>query len=292
MQRRALLVAKSILIGVTVGCIAAGPASAATSRTLAVKAPVVLGFTDMQGERIESVSLVEGRPFKRGAMELRGTLADGVSAGRFAIYDGRGVVRGHSRAVTMDGSRFEGTFTVDGGSGRYARATGKLHFAGALDTDSVPGVVVLPGKLAGKLHVRPAPPKPAFSKPVSVDRRGKGAKLRFRQVTTDPFFAKLTSGFATALTRFGNGVFIETDDVRADTRLRPKVLTWFGADGTWSAKGTTSLDTGPDGSDPLKVTGGTGRYRGAHGKIGYTLLTDPATSGVQIARLRGRLRFR
>ena len=266
---------------------AAAPAAAAP---LQVDAHVVIGFTTVNGSELEAAGLVEGRPFRRGAIELRSTLVNGTASGRFTLFDGRGSLRGRARTHSDDGSTFTGAFTVEAGSGRYARAAGTLRFAGTLDPDSVPAVTVLPGKLEGRLRVRPAEPKPPLTKPLAVDFRGKGAKVRFKQISADPFMAKLTSAGATAMNRFGNGVLIETDDVTA-TPLRPKVVTWYGPDGTWSAKGITNLDTGPMGSDPLRVTGGTGRYRGARGRLAYTLLTPPGVSGLTVSRLRGRLRF-
>ena len=180
---------------------------------------------------------------------------------------------------------------LEGGSGRYTRATGKLRFAGAFDSDSIPAVTVLPGTLRGRLRVRPADPKPRLRKPLPIDFRGKGAKVHFRQISTDPFLAKLTSAQATAMGRFGDGVVLDTSDVDLRTPLRPSLVTWYGADGTWTAKGKPSLDTGPSGSDLMRVTGGTGRYRGARGKLGYTLLTDPTVNGLNVVRLRGKVRF-
>lgn len=257
-----------------------------------VEAPVVFGFTYLNGPLVESAALVEGRPFRRGGMELRGTYAPPDFEGRFTLFDGRGRLSGRADLSTADGVGFAGPLTVSGGAGRYARARGTIRFSGVLDGEAVPGVTVLPGLLTGRLRVRPAARRPAFTKPVAVDLEGKGAKVRFLELSANPFAAKLTSAKATAMIRFGKGVLIETDDVIEGTRLRPKVVTWYGVDGTWTARGTTNLDTGPAGSDPLKVTRGTGRYRGAHGTLAYTLLTDPSVDELEVSRLRGRLRFR
>ena len=90
--------------------------------------------------------------------------------------------------------------------------------------------------------------------------------MRFLEITANPFLARLTSAHATAMERFGRGVLLDTDEIREGTPERPKVATFYGPDGTWTARGTTNLDTGPSGSDPLKVTGGTGRYRRARGR--------------------------
>lgn len=130
-------------------------------------------------------------------------------------------------------------------------------------------------------------PAGATARARTVDQRGKAAKLRFRQITTDPFFAKLTHGFATRMSRFGTGVRIETSDIAPP------------ADGADLVRGRRHLvrerhdePRHRTGRDPLKVTGGTGRYRGARGTLAYTLLTPPGTSGLQVTRLRGTLRFR
>jgi hypothetical protein len=273
-------------------CVACAALAAAGAKPVAVKAPVVFGFTALSGTAVESAALVEGRPFRRGGMELRGTYAPPDFDGRFTLFDGRGSLSGRAELSTADGVGFSGPLTVGAGGGRYAHATGRLRFRGVLDTQSVPGVTVLPGLLSGRLRVRSAPARHAFSRPLKVDLEGKGAKVRFLELSADPFAAKLTSAKATAMDRFGRGVLIETDDVREGTRLRPKAVTWYGPGGTWSAKGITDLDTGPSGSDPLAVTGGTGRYRGARGKLAYTLLTEPSVNELEISRIRGRLRFR
>ena len=286
---RAALIA---LAAAAAASLTTAPAGAGVrARTVTVEAPVVLGFTYLNGTVVESVALVEGRPFRRGGMELRGTYAPPDFGGRFTLFDGRGRLSGRAEMSTADGVGFSGPLTVAGGGGRYAHATGTLRFRGVLDTDSVPGVTVLPGLLSGRLRVRPAPAGPGFRTPVKVNLEGKGAKVRFLELSANPFAAKLTSAQATAMDRFGKGVLIETDDVREGTRLRPKVVTWYGPNGTWSAKGTTNLDTGPAGSDPLTVTRGTGRFRGAHGTLAYTLLTDPSVNELEISRIRGRLRF-
>jgi hypothetical protein len=91
--------------------------------------------------------------------------------------------------------------------------------------------------------------------------------------------------------RFGRGVLLKTLDIDLRTQRRPAVITWYGPDGTWTVKGVTNLETGPTGSDPLRVTGGTGRYLGARGTLQHTLLTEPGVSGLSISRLRGKLRF-
>jgi hypothetical protein len=260
-------------------------------RRLPVDASVVLGFSYLNGAAVESAALVEGKPFRRGGMEARGSFADSRFTGRFRLFDGRGSLRGSADLSTTDGAFFEGPMKVTGGGGRYARATGRLRFSGTLDSDSVPAVTVLPGELTGRLRVRPARAKPRFTHPVDVDLRGKGAKVRFVEISPNPFLAKLTSAWATAMDRFGTGVLVETDDIREGTRERPKLASWYGTDGTWTARGTTNLDTGPNGSDPLRVTGGTGRYRGARGRIAYTLLTDPGVNDLAISRWRGKLRF-
>jgi hypothetical protein len=289
MARRA---ARTGLAATSVALAVAAPAAAAGEpRTFAVKATVVFGFTYLNGPLVESTAIVEGRPFRRGAMEMRGTYAPPESTSRFTLFDGRGRLSGRADLSTADGVGFSGPLTVSGGRGRYAHARGRLRFMGVLDTESVPGVTVLPGLLSGRLRVRPAAARPAFTKPVPVDLEGKGAKVRFLELSANPFAAKLTSANATAMDRFGKGVRVETDDVREGTSLRPKVVTWYGADGTWSARGTTNLDTGPSGSDPLKVTGGTGRYRGARGTLAYTALTEPSVTELAVSRIRGRLRF-
>jgi hypothetical protein len=285
---RAALIA---LVATGAAWLGTAPAGAVKVRTVAVNAPVVFGFTYLNGTVVESAALVEGRPFRRGGMELRGMYAPPDFEGRFTLFDGRGRLSGRAELSTADSVGFSGPLTVAGGGGRYARARGTLRFMGVLDTESVPGVTVLPGLLSGRLRVRPAAARPRFRKPVAIDIEGKGAKVSFLELSANPFAAKLTSANATAMDRFGKGVLVETDDVREGTSLRPKVVTWYGADGTWSARGTTNLDTGPTGSDPLKVTGGTGRYRGARGTLAYTALTEPSVNDLAVSRIRGRLRF-
>lgn len=265
--------------------------AAASAEVVPVQARVTIGFTNENTTDVEATGLVVGKPFRRGALELRTSFDGATATGRFTLFDGRGSLRGRAVTTTKDLSHFTGTFTADGGSGRYAHATGKLRFSGAFDSDAIPAVTVLPGTLRGRLRVRPVEPKPPRERPLAIDFRGKGAKVHFRQLSADPFLAKLTTAQATAMNRFGNGVLLEVADIDLRTQLRPSVITWYGPDGTWTVKGTPSLDTGPSGSDPLRVTGATGRYRGARGSLAYTLLTDPGFSGLKIVRLRGALRF-
>ncbi len=290
-SRNRLLIPVSIAAAALLAGAPGAGAGVPAAETVRVNARVVLGFTNDSAVDVEATGLVEGKPFRRGAMELRSRFDGGNANGRFTLFDGRGGLRGRASTSTSDGIHFTGTFTAEGGSGRYAGATGTLRFGGALDSDRVPAVTVLPGTLEGRLRVRPAPPRPARTKPLAIAFRGKSAKVHFHQDSAHPIPAKLTSAVATAMDRFGNGVLLKTQDIDLGTPLRPTVMTWYGADGTWTARGTLDLDSGTTGSDPLKVTGGTGRYRGARGTLAHTLFGSVGFSGVSGSRLRGKLRF-
>ena len=290
-SRNRLLISVSLAATALLAGAPGAGAAVPAAETMRVNARVVLGFTNENMVDVEATALVEGRPFRRGAMELRTTFSGAEASGRFTLFDGRGGLRGRSVTETPDGVHFAGRFTVEGGSGRYARATGTLRFRGALDSERIPAVTVMPGRIEGRLRVHPAAPPAPRTRPLAIDIRGKEAKVHFRQLSTEPFLAKLTHAGATAMDRFGRGVLLKTLDIDLRTQRRPAVITWYGPDGTWTVKGVTNLDTGPTGSDPLRVIGGTGSYRGARGTLEHTLFSEPGFSGLSITGLRGKLRF-
>jgi hypothetical protein len=68
----------ALILPVAVVVFALAPAAAVT---VPVQARLVIGFTDVNGADLEAAGLLEGKPFRRGAMELRGKLVDGVANG-------------------------------------------------------------------------------------------------------------------------------------------------------------------------------------------------------------------
>lgn len=250
-----------------------------------VHADVVLGFTSSSGNLLNVAGLATAQPFGRGGISARITLSGATTSGPLAIFDGRGSLKGTIESTTEDGQNYSGTYTVAGGRGRYAHATGTLRFQGHLDSSSVPLVTVLPGNLDGSLRVDPsAPPRPA-TKPVAVHLAGEQAKVKAVEQSDH---IDLTTAASTSRQGLGPGVALILTKVTG-ARTRPQKWTFYGPNRTWRAHGVRDLDS----SSPTRLTvdGGTGRYRGAHGTLLYRVSGDGSGSGTVTYTLDGRLRF-
>jgi hypothetical protein len=285
--------ALSLLGGLLLLLTAAAGARRPKPVIVSVDAPEVFSFADATSRGIEAMGLVQGG-FHRAGFDARLRSSAGGLTGPVALFDGRGAIRGTLRVKFASGGSYAGNLVVSGGSGRYSDATGTLKLAGTTDTTAVPGVTVYPGRLRGSLHVKPiARPAPTRT-PIHIDLRGKQTKLRFHVTAGRPYSAQLTAAGETSLPRIGAGVLLFVTDVYADGR-RPVTATFLGADGTWSVRDQTLTATTLSAITPAKVTAGTGRYRGAHGSLSYTVPTSSSTGGVSsgafISRLFGTLRF-
>ena len=261
------------------------------SMRLSVDAPEVFSFADATSRGIEALGLVQGG-FQRAGFDARLRSSAGELAGPIALFDGRGEIRGTLRVKLASGGSYAGSLVATGGAGRYSHATGTLKLAGT--TAAVPGVTVYPGRLRGSLQVKPMRPSLAARTPIHIDLRGKQTKLRFGVTAGRPYSAQLTAAGETSLPKIGSGVLLFVTDVYADGR-RPITATFLGADGTWSVRDPTLTAATLSAVTPAKVIAGTGRYRGAHGSLSYTVPTSSSTGGVSsgafVSRLFGTLRF-
>ena len=289
--RLALIVLGVLLLSLSAATVAAAHRS--KSVKLLVNAPEVFSVADATSRGREALGLVQGS-FHRAGFDARLRSSAGGQAGPVALFDGRGEIRGTLRVKFASAGSYSGRLIASGGAGRYSDATGTLKLAGTTDTTAVPGVTVFPGRLRGSLHVKPsAPPAPPHT-PIHINLRGKQTKLRFQVTAGRPYSAQLTAAGETSLPRIGSGVLLFVSDVYADGR-RPVTATFLGADGTWSVRDPTLTVTTLSAVTPAKLIAGTGRYRGAHGTLSYTVPTSSSTGGVSsgafVSRLFGTLRF-
>ena len=289
--RLALIVLTLVLLLLPAATVAGAHRS--KSVRLSVDAPEVFSFADVTSRGIEALGLVQG-VFHRAGFDARLRSSAGGQAGPVALFDGHGEIRGTLRVKFASGGSYSGGLVVSGGAGRYSDATGTLKLAGTTDTTSVPGVTVFPGRLRGTLKIKPSVPSTPPRTPIHIDLRGKQTKLHFQVTAGRPYVAQLTAAGETSLPRTGAGVLLLVTDVYADGR-RPVTATFLGSDGTWSVRDPTLTATTLSASTPAKVIAGTGRYRGAHGTLSYTVPTSSSTGGVSsgafISRLFGTLRF-
>jgi hypothetical protein len=252
---------------------------------IAVHAHVVMGFTSQTGGTTTVAGMATSKPFGRGGVSAKLDTTGSSVAGPFAIFDGRGRLLGQARATTPDGQNYTGTFTVRSGSGRFAGATGVLRFSGALDSSSVPAVTVLPGTLDGNLRVQHSTPPAPSTRRIHISYAGEQAKVK---AVGQSGYIDLTSAATTALRGLGPGVVLIQSKV-SSARTRPQTWTFYGQNGTWSARGVRDLDS----SSPtrLTVTGGTRHFRGAHGTLLYKITEDGGVSGRVAYELAGDLQF-
>lgn len=274
---------KSVLIAsVAVGVFA--PAASAAS----VSVRSTLAFANTEDPRGQvMVGEVKGRGLA-GGISYRFRSA---TTGSFEFYDGRGSLRGRFTMQPSGGAgagELGGAHTVTGGTGRYRRARGTLTFA-ARASDHVPAVVVYRGNVRGRLSTDPdsrSGNKGETRIPLSI--RSAESKVDFvNPAPNDQSAALLTAAATASDRRIGRGVIVWKRLIKPGDEV-PGTFTYFGADGRFSGSAVASRSSSAP--LPARVTGGTGRFRGASGRLLYRTLNPGATSGYFPTSLSGDLR--
>ena len=265
---------------------AAPSLASAPQRSQPVHANVVIGFANQAGNHLTLAGIVTGQPFGRGALSGRATQVGSEGSGSAAIFDGRGKLSGIlETTLADDGQTVTGRFLVQHGTGRYRRATGTLRFTGMLDGASVPAVVVLAGHLDGNVRLNPAGNPSPSQTAIKIAYAGEQAKVK---AVPRSGMIDLTSAATTSMQGLGPGAALLFQTV-SPARMRAVTWTFYGPSGRWQAKGVRNLDSGAP--TRMTVTGGTGRYKGAHGSVRYTITDDGGPSGHFAYEMNGTLRF-